>query len=71
MISNDEKILLLDKRITDLTKIYLSLLDYIKKIEDGMEDPDLTLEECDLFLNDLLNKKQALLEEKQALTKSQ
>lgn len=67
MINNNEKILLLDKRILDLTEIYLSLLDYIKKIEGGMEDPDMTISECNEVLPKIMAKKDALVAEKQRL----
>lgn len=70
MISDNEKILLLDRRITDLSQIYSSLLDYIQKIENGMEDPDMTISECNEVLPKIQAKKEALIAKKQELLDS-
>lgn len=68
MINYNEKIQIIDNRLLIIEDMINSCNADIERIQNGMVDPDLTLEECGLFLNDLLNKKQALLEEKQALT---
>jgi len=68
MLSNNEKMLILEKRLIDLEHIYSSLLQYIQKIEDGMQDPDMTISECNEVLPKIQAKIDAINAEKQALT---
>lgn len=67
MLSIDEKILLLDERIIALDDICLSILKYIKNIEDGMEDPEMTISQCNQLLLETQVKKEALIAKKQHL----
>lgn len=68
MLSNNEKILILEKRLIDLNHMYSSLLQYIQKIEDGMQDPDMTISECNEVLPKIQAKIDALNAEKQGLS---
>lgn len=68
MLSNNDKIIIINKRLEVLEDMIESCNLDIQRIQDGMVDPDSTIEECNLLLDDLSSKKQALLEEKQALT---
>lgn len=68
MLANNDKIIIINKRLEVLEDMIESCNLDIQRIQDGMVDPDSTIEECNLLLDDLSSKKQALLEEKQALT---
>lgn len=68
MLNIQDKILILDKKILDLNNHYHSILSYIEKINNGMQDPDLSIEECNAILPNIQAKINALTIEKQALT---
>lgn len=68
MIDSNDKINILDKRVEDLNILYNAILIDIKRIEDGMEDPDLSIEELQKILPDIQAKINALLIEKQGLS---
>lgn len=67
MLSNDEKILILQKKVVELDQLKDSILNYIDKIQGGMEDPDMTIEECNNILPSIEAKKQAVVAKKQEL----
>lgn len=68
MINDYEKIEIIDKRLKLISDMIDSCNQDIQRTQDGIGELDFTIEESNLFLNDLFNKKQALLEQKQALT---
>ena len=68
MINDYEKIEIINKRLKLISDMIDSCNQDIQRTQDGIGEPDFTIEESNLFLNDLFNKKQALLEQKQALT---
>lgn len=68
MITIEEKSMIIDKHIEELNYLYSALLRDIDRIQEGMEDPDLTIEECNAILPNIQAKIDALNIEKQALT---
>ncbi len=68
MISINEKINIIDNRISRLKNIYDANEINIEKIEEMGPEPDYGIEECLKLKNELTAKMQALFLEKQALT---
>ena len=59
---------IIQNRIYDIESIRNGMIDYIQKINSGMEDADHTIEECNIIIENLNRKIQSLLIEKEALT---
>lgn len=67
MITREEQISIIDQRVDILNYRFSLISDYIKKINDGMEDPGLTVNEYDLMLSDISYKIEALTRHKEML----
>lgn len=63
-----EKINIISAKLEDLQYIKDGILQYIEKINSGMEDPDYTIKQCENIIVDLGLKISALQAEKEALT---
>jgi len=61
------KIEIIDNRILELENQYALTLEYINMIDSGMEDPDITIEQCQARLLSILEKKQALVDYRQTI----
>ena len=61
MITRLDKEFLINKKILEIDQLYESNLDYINRINSGMEDPDYGVEQCELISLDLIAQKEVLL----------
>lgn len=62
MLSDNNKQLAIDEKIEGIDFLKEITLSYIDKINDGMEDPDISISQCIDILSGLDSRKQALLE---------
>lgn len=67
IISNIEKILIIDNKINTLDDMIKSVYLDINRINGGMTDPDYGIDKCYSMLSDLNLKKQALLDYKSSI----
>lgn len=68
MISIQDKIEIINSRIKGLSSLYDGILIDISRIESGMEDPDMSIQECNQLLVETSVKIEKLNIEKEALT---
>jgi hypothetical protein len=61
MITKLDKQLIINSKILEIDEIYQSNLNYIELINNGMEDPDYGIEQCEQISIDLIAQKQILL----------
>ena len=68
MITEAEKIEIIEKRIRGIESQISEMNWYIDQINSGMEDPDYNLEECAKIIENMALQKNALISAKQVLT---
>jgi len=58
---NTDKRIIIEKRISEMDHHIESLTAYIFKIQDGMPDPDFSIEECNSIISDIRLQKAVLI----------
>lgn len=71
MLTNIEKIKIINDRIDRLQEIFILTGQYINLISSGMEDPDVTINQCNKRIQDFPLKIEALKMEKALLSSKQ
>lgn len=61
MITKLDKRLIINSKILEIDELYQSNLNYIELINNGMQDPDYGIEQCELISLDLIAQKEVLL----------
>lgn len=68
MLTNNEKIKIINNKITNLNDFKNNMYAYIDLINDGMQDPDLTIDQCYNIISKTEFQLDALYKEREALT---
>lgn len=68
MISKQEKIEIIQKRINNFVYLITLIYDYIDKVQNGMEDPGITINRALSLIQEIQEKVNKLEEEKLVLT---